>query len=78
MKNDKRQKTYNVYADLFSIPLSKAKNTFQIKCGKSVLGTLQFSRGSIQWFAKGKSTSTCDLTWKQFANLMEKQGGSNF
>ena len=73
MKNTKQQKNYNVYADLFSIPLSKAKNTFQVKSGKSVLGTLQFSRGSIQWFAKGKSTSTRDLTWKQFADLMEKK-----
>lgn len=74
MKKKEQQRIYNVYADLFSIPLSKAKNTFQIKCGKNVLGTLQFSRGSIQWFAKGKSTSTCDLTWKQFADLMERQG----
>jgi hypothetical protein len=74
MKKKEQQRIYNVYADLFSIPLSKAKNTFQIKCGRNVLGTLQFSRGSIQWFAKGKSTSTCDLTWKQFADLMERQG----
>lgn len=69
-----KQSKSEVVANLQQIPLNKAKSIFQIKYNDSVLGSLQFSRGSIQWFAKGKSTPTCDLTWKQFADLMEKQG----
>jgi hypothetical protein len=59
-------------AELSSIPLGKAENSFKITCGKIVLGTLKISRGSIKWYAKKKSTPTCKLNWKQFADLMEK------
>lgn len=63
--------TYVVMAKLSSFSLGKSENSFKITCGKIVLGTLKISRGSIKWYAKKKSTPTCKLNWKQFADLME-------
>ena len=76
MIQNKKQKKYEVFADLSSIPLGCAKNSFQVKIGNSVLGTLMFSRGSIQWYAKNGKKPCCDLSWEQFANLMESQKGA--
>lgn len=64
-------KKSEVNAILPSLPLGKAKVSFQIKYDKSVLGTLELSRGSVQWYSKNKQTSTCNLNWKEFAALME-------
>ena len=74
MIKKKQQKIYNVEADLSSILLGNAKNVFRIKHGNSLLGTLQFSRGSIQWYAP-KTSIPIDFTWKQFADLMGSQKG---
>lgn len=64
------QKKYTVSANLPMLSLGKEKYTFQIMCDNSVLGTLEFSRGSIQWYThKGKKPSRT-LNWKQFADLM--------
>ena len=64
---------YEVLAELSKIPLSKAKNSFTIKSDNNVLGTLKFSIGSIQWYAKNKSKPTRTLNWEKFAELMENQ-----
>lgn len=75
MKQNDRSQKYEVMAELSSIPLSKAKNSFQITYGKLVIGTLEFSKGSIRWYAKNaKKTSkpTCKMNWKKFADFMEK------
>ncbi len=71
----KKQSKSEVLASLQQIPLNKAKSVFQIKYDDSILGTLVISKGSIQWYAPNKQKPTCDLTWKQFADLMKKQKG---
>lgn len=71
-QKEKTQKS-EVIAELSKIPISRSKNSFKIKYEGSVLGTLKFSVGSIQWCAKNKSTPTCSLSWTKFAELMEKQ-----
>ncbi len=71
----KKQTKSEVIANLQQIPLNKAKSEFIVKYDDSILGTLYISKGSIQWYSKSKSTPTCDLTWKQFAELMSKQKG---
>lgn len=71
----KKQSKSEVLASLQQIPLNKAKSIFQIKYDDSILGTLVISKGSLQWYAPNKQKPTCDLIWKQFADLMNKQKG---
>ena len=71
----KKQSKSEVIASLQQIPLNKAKSEFLIKYDDSVLGTLFISKGSVQWYAPNKQKPTCDLTWKQFADLMNRQKG---
>ena len=67
-----KTKLYEVEASLSKMLLNKSKNSFVIKYGRSVLGTLEISRGSIQWYPR-KGRNPITLNWKQFADLMEEQ-----
>ena len=40
---------------------------FVVKSGGDLLGTLQFGRGSVRWFAPKAKKPTGDWTWKEFA-----------
>ena len=71
----KKQSKSEVIASLQQIPLNKAKSVFQIKYDDSVLGTLVISKGSIQWYAPNGKKPIRNLTWKRFADMMNKQKG---
>lgn len=45
-----------------------------IKSNDGKIGTLLISRGNIEWRPKGNYVNKKRLTWKKFAELMEKNG----
>lgn len=72
MKSEKQNK-YEVRAELSEFTLTRATNSFLVKCDNSILGKLQFSRGSIKWFLPNGKRPVRNLTWKEFADIMEKK-----
>jgi hypothetical protein len=46
-----------------------------IKDGKSTkLGTLLISKGNVEWLPRGNHVNKKQLTWVQFATLIENEG----
>jgi len=48
--------------------------TLEVKEDGAKLGSLLISKGNIEWLPAGHSVNKHRLSWKKFAELMEKQG----
>lgn len=69
-KSQTKETVSEVLFSVAGLSLSKIPLQFKVKKYKSVIGTLEFSKGSITWKKKGAKKPN-SITWERFADIME-------
>lgn len=55
------------------IEVGRVDVTFDIRTGKKLLGTLQVSKGSLDWRPARRSANVCSVSWEDFDEWMRNE-----
>jgi len=66
--------THEVRVKLISKIVAHKDLEIEVKEGRSKLGTLLISKGNIEWRPAWKQIKKHRLSWKKFAELMQRRG----
>ena len=57
-----------------SLLVGRTDIQLEVKSGSTLLGRLQVSQGTVDWWPSRSKRKHYSLTWEQFAKLMEAEG----